>query len=176
MSGILTYSEHFTGRGDVVFDHACRLGLEGIVSKLKTAPYRSGRSKSWLKTKCVDGHELVIIGYVPSTTQRRVVGSLVVGHHDKGKLVYAGRVGSGFSSKVAEDLWRRLEEIRIDAPPLDKALPAEVRRNVRWVKPTLVADVEIRGWTADGIARHAVFKGLRQDKEAADVAPRSRLP
>ena len=135
----------------------------------KTAPYRSGRSKSWLKTKCVDGHELVIIGYVPSTTQRKVVGSLVVGHHDKGKLVYAGRVGSGFSSKVAEDLWRRLEEIRTDEPPLDKALPAEGRRNVRWVKPKLVADVEIRGWTADGIARHAVFKGLRQDKEAADV-------
>ena len=91
----------------------------------KTAPYRSGRSKSWLKTKCVDGHEFVIIGYVPSTTQRKVVGSLVVGHHDKGKLVYAGRVGSGFSSKVAEDLWRRLEEIRTDSPPLDKALPAE---------------------------------------------------
>ena len=167
--GILAYSEHFTGRGDVVFDHACRLGLEGVVSKLQTAPYRSGRSKSWLKTKCVDGHELVVIGYVPSTTQRKVVGSLVVGHHDKGKLVYAGRVGSGYSSKVAEDLWRRLEEIRIDAPPLDKALPAEVRRNVRWVKPKLVADVEIRGWTSDGIARHAVFKGLRQDKDAADV-------
>ena len=171
--GILTLSEHFTGRGDVVFDHACRLGLEGIISKLKTSPYRSGRSKSWLKTKCVDGHELVIIGYVPSTTQRRVVGSLVVGHHTheggKGALVYAGRVGSGFSHKVAEDLWRRLEEIRIDKPPLDKALPPDSRRNVRWVKPKLVADVEIRGWTTDGIARHAVFKGLRQDKEAADV-------
>ena len=109
-----------------MFDHACRLGLEGIISKLKTAPYRSGRSKSWLKTKCVDGHEFVIIGYVPSTTQRRVVGSLVRGPHTrKGKLVYAGRVGSGFSSKVAEDLWRRLEEIRIDTPALDTALPAE---------------------------------------------------
>ncbi len=167
--GTLAYSEHFTGRGDVVFDHACRLGLEGIVSKLKTAPYRPGRSKSWLKTKCVDGHEFVIIGYVPSTTQRKVVGSLVVGHQVKGRLVYAGRVGSGFSNKVAEDLWRRLEEIRIDAPPLDKTLPPDSRRNVRWVKPKLVADVEIRGWTSDGIARHAVFKGLRQDKEVADV-------
>ena len=166
--GLLRYSEHFTGRGDVVFDHACRLGLEGIVSKLKTAPYRSGRSKSWLKTKCVDGHEFVIIGYVPSTTQRKVVGSLVVGHHAKGKLVYAGRVGSGFSNKVAEDLWRRLEEIRTDKAVVE-ALPSDSRRNVRWVKPKLVADVEIRGWTADGIARHAVFKGLRQDKEAADV-------
>ena len=167
--GILAYSEHFAGRGDVVFDHACRLGLEGIVSKLKMAPYRSGRSKSWLKTKCVDRHELVIIGYVPSATQRKVVGSLVVGHHAKGELVYAGRVGSGFSNRVAEDLWRRLEEIRIDAPPLDRALPADSRRNVRWVKPKLVADVEIRGWTTDGIARHAVFKGLRHDKVASEV-------
>ncbi|MBX9590000.1 MAG: DNA ligase D [Hyphomonadaceae bacterium] len=167
--GVLAYSEHFTGPGHVVFDHACRLGLEGIVSKLKTAPYRSGRSKSWLKMKSADSHELVIIGYVPSTTQRKVVGSLVVGHYAKDGLVYAGRVGSGFSSRVAEDLWRRLEDIRIGAPPLDKALPADSRRNVRWVKPQLVADVELRGWTTDGIARHAVFKGLRQDKEAADV-------
>jgi len=167
--GILAYSEHFAGRGDVVFDHACRLGLEGIVSKLKMAPYRSGRSKSWLKTKCVDRHELAIIGYVPSATQRKVVGSLVVGHHAKGELVYAGRVGSGFSNRVAEELWRRLEEIRIDAPPLDRALPADSRRNVRWVKPKLVADVEIRGWTTDGIARHAVFKGLRHDKVASEV-------
>lgn len=167
--GVLAYSEHFTGRGHVVFDHACRLGLEGIVSKIINAPYRPGRSKSWLKTKCVDGHELVIIGYVPSTTQRKVVGSLVVGRRAQDRLVYAGRVGSGFSSRVSEDLWRRLEEIRIDAPQLDKDLPADTRRNVRWVKPKLVADVEIRGWTADGIARHAVFKGLRQDKDAADV-------
>lgn len=167
--GIIAYSEHFLGRGDVVFDHACRLGLEGIVSKLKTAPYRSGRSKSWLKTKCVDRHELVIIGFVPSATERKVVGSLVVGYHVKDKLVYAGRVGSGFSYKVADDLWQRLEKIRIDVPPLAKTLPADSRRNVRWVKPTLVADIEIRGWTADGIARHAVFKGLRYDKKVSDV-------
>ena len=108
---------------------------------------------------------------MPSTTQRRVVGSLVLGYYDKGKLVYAGRVGSGFSTSVAEDLWRRLEAIRLDAPALDAPPPPEVRRNVRWTKPSLVAEVELRGWTADGIVRHAVFKGLRQDKQAADVAP-----
>lgn len=106
---------------------------------------------------------------MPSATQRKVVGSLVVGHHAKGELVYAGRVGSGFSNRVAEELWRCLEEIRVDAPPVDRALPADSRRNVRWVKPKLVADVEIRGWTTDGIARHAVFKGLRHDKVASDV-------
>jgi bifunctional non-homologous end joining protein LigD len=167
--GILKISEHFSERGDTVLMHACRLGLEGIVSKLKTARYHAGRSKAWLKTKCVEGSEFVIIGYVPSTTQRRAVGSLVLGYYRNGKLAYAGRVGSGFTSRAAEDLWRRLDSIRIDSPPLDKAPPPEVRRNVRWTRPQLVADVEIRGWTADNIARHAVFKGLRQDKPAAEV-------
>jgi bifunctional non-homologous end joining protein LigD len=169
--GPLRYSEYFAERGEIVLRHACRLSLEGIVSKLKSAPYRSGRSKSWLKSKCVASDEFVIIGYVPSTTQRRVVGSLVLGYYDKGKLVYAGRVGSGFSTSVAEDLWRRLEAIRLDAPALNAPPPPEARRNVRWTKPSLVAEVELRGWTADGIVRHAVFKGLRQDKQAADVAP-----
>jgi bifunctional non-homologous end joining protein LigD len=167
--GVLAYSEHFEGRGDTVFEHACRLGLEGIVSKLKTATYHSGRSKSWRKTKCIDSHELVIVGYVPSTTQRRAIGSLVTGVHDRGRLVYTGRVGSGYTSAVAEDLWRRLDAIRIPSPALQKPPPPESRRNVRWVKPLLVADVEFRGWTADGIVRHAVFKGLRSDKEAADA-------
>jgi len=168
-AGVLKFSEHFTERGDIMLTHACRLGLEGIVSKLKTGKYRPGRSNAWLKSKCVDGHELVIIGYVPSTTQRRAIGSLVAGVHAKGKLLYAGRVGSGYSNTVAEDLWQRLEGIRIAAPALDMPPPADSRRNVRWVKPLLVADVEFRGWTADGIVRHAVFKGLRTDKEAADV-------
>ena len=119
--GLLRYSEHFTERGEIVLRHACRLSLEGIVSKLRNAPYRSGRSKSWLKSKCVDSDEFVIVGYVPSTTQRRVVGSLALGYFDKGKLVYAGRVGSGFSASVAEDLWRRLDAIRLDAPALADA-------------------------------------------------------
>jgi bifunctional non-homologous end joining protein LigD len=167
--GVLALSEHFEGRGGTVFEHACRLGLEGIVSKLRTATYHGGRSKSWRKSKCIDSHELVIVGYVPSTTQRRAIGSLVTGVHDKGKLVYAGRVGSGYTSAVAEDLWRRLDAIRIPAPALEKPPPPESRRNVRWVKPLLVADVEFRGWTADGLVRHSVFKGLRTDKESADV-------
>jgi bifunctional non-homologous end joining protein LigD len=169
--GVLKLSEHFTERGDIVLKHACRLSLEGIVSKLASAPYRSGRTKAWLKSKCIDSGEFVVIGYVPSTTQRRTVGSLVLGTLAKGKLVYAGRVGSGFSTATADDLWRRLEAIRIDAPELAVLPPPEMRRNVRWAKPLLVAEVEMRGWTADGILRHAVFKGLRLDRQAADVAP-----
>jgi bifunctional non-homologous end joining protein LigD len=169
--GVLKLSEHFAERGDIVFKHASRLGLEGIVSKLTSAPYRSGRSKAWLKSKCIESDEFVVIGYVPSTTQRRTVGSLVLGYFERGKLVYTGRVGSGFSTSAAEDLWRRLEAIRIEAPDLAALPPPEMRRNVRWAKPLLVAEVEMRGWTADGILRHAVFKGLRLDKQVADVAP-----
>ena len=169
--GVLKLSEHFAERGDIVFKHASRLGLEGIVSKLTSAPYRSGRSKAWLKSKCIDSDEFIVIGYVPSTTRRRTVGSLVLGYFDNGKLVYAGRVGSGFSTAAADDLWRRLEAIRIEVPDLAALPPPEMRRNVRWAKPLLVAEVEMRGWTADGILRHAVFKGLRLDKQSADVAP-----
>jgi bifunctional non-homologous end joining protein LigD len=168
--GILTYSEHFTGRGGTIFEHACRLGLEGIVSKLETGTYRSGRAKSWLKTKCAESHEFAVIGYVPSTTQRRAIGSLVLATAaTKGNLRYAGRVGSGYSSALAEDLWRRLDPLRVPVPPLAEPPPADSRRNVRWVRPALVAEVELRGWTADGLVRHAVFKGLRPDKEVADV-------
>ena len=137
---MLKYSEHFTDRGDVVLKHAARLGLEGIVSKVANAPYRSGRSKSWLKVKCVESEEFVIIGYVPSTTQRRTVGSLSLATNIKGKLAYAGRVGSGFSAAIADDLWARLEKIRTSAPALEVHPPAEARRNVRWVKPSLVAE------------------------------------
>ncbi len=165
----LRYSEHFAGPGDVVLKHACRLGLEGIVSKLATAPYRAGRSKAWLKSKCTDSQELIIVGYVPSTTQRRAIGSLALGYYDKGRLIYAGRVGSGFSSAVAEQLWQKLDGLRVAEPALATPPPAEARRNVRWTKPHLVAEVEFRGWTADNIVRHAVFKGLRQDKRAPEI-------
>ncbi|HEX5958571.1 MAG TPA: non-homologous end-joining DNA ligase, partial [Hyphomicrobiaceae bacterium] len=174
---ILTYSDHFTGGGATILEHACRLGLEGIISKHKTSTYRSGRTKSWIKSKCAESCELAIIGYVPSTTQRRAIGSLVLaGANKSGNLQYVGRVGSGYSSRLAEELWQKLEGLRVPVPPLGEPPPADSRRNVRWVRPALVATVEIRGWTADGIVRHAVFKGLRPDKEAADVVTPKRPP
>ena len=166
---IIRFSQHFVEAGARVFDHACRLGLEGIVSKRADAPYRSGRSKSWLKAKCSGRQEFVIGGYVPSSTSRRAIGSLVLGIHDNGALIPVGRVGTGFSARLAEELYARLERMRTTTSPFGRPLTAEEGRQVRFVRPELVAEVEFRAWTADGHLRHAAFRGLREDKAADEI-------
>ncbi|MGB3274250.1 MAG: DNA ligase D [Xanthobacteraceae bacterium] len=167
--GIVRYSNHFDENGALVLRHACRLSLEGIVSKLREAPYRSGRGKTWLKSKCSARQEFVIAGYVPSTVSRKAVGSLVLGVYDGGKLNHVGRVGTGFTGAVAEDLLRRLERLRVAKSPFADRLTAEESRQVKYVRPELVAEIEFRAWTADGHLRHASFRGLREDKAATDI-------
>lgn len=167
--GPLRYSAHFEDDGALVLRHACRLSLEGIVSKLKDAPYRSGRSKDWIKSKCSERQEFVIGGYVPSTTARRAIGSLALGVHEKGKLVHVGRVGTGFSNRVAADLFALLDQDRSDESPFAAKLTAEEARGLVFVAPRHVAEVEFRAWTGDGHLRHASFRGLRDDKAAEDV-------
>jgi bifunctional non-homologous end joining protein LigD len=173
---VLRYSEHFEEEGEIILRHACRLSLEGVVSKLAARPYRSGRSGDWVKSKCAERQEFVVAGYVPSTTAPDAIGSLVLGQWDAGRLVHAGRVGTGFSAKVARELFRRLEGIRREGAPFAERLSADARRNVRWVEPELVAEVEFRAWTADGLVRHASFRGLREDKPAAEVVREGDRP
>ncbi|MGD9481215.1 DNA ligase D [Shinella sp. G-2] len=168
-AGILRYSGHFDENGALVLRHACRLSLEGVVSKLRDAPYREGRSKSWIKSKCSARQEFVIGGYVPSTVSRQAIGSLVLGVYKSGKLEPVGRVGTGFSAPVAADLFKRLSRMRTDESPFGRKLTADEARQARYVRPELVAEVEFRAWTADGHLRHASFRGLREDKPATEV-------
>jgi bifunctional non-homologous end joining protein LigD len=169
-NGVLRLSESIVDKGSVLLKHACKLGLEGIVSKLADAPYRSGRGHDWLKSKCSDRQELVIAGFTLSTADAHAIGALVVGYYDRGKFVYAGRIGTGFTHKVARDLYRKLKAMRVDKPPFD-TVPDEERgvRTPIWVEPRLVAEVDFRGWTHGERVRHSSFQGLREDKAAKDV-------
>lgn len=170
---VLRYSEHFEEDGELVLRHACRLSLEGVVSKLRDGTYHSGRGKDWIKSKCSERQEFVVAGYVPSTTSRDAIGSLILGYFDEGKLAYAGRVGTGYSNKVAAELFDRLEPMRIDKSPFARKLTSEETRQARFVRPELIAEVEFRSWTSDGVVRHAAFRGLREDKGAKDVVRES---
>ncbi|HEV2957185.1 MAG TPA: DNA ligase D [Xanthobacteraceae bacterium] len=165
----IRFSEHLAEDGPTMLEHACRLGLEGIVSKRVDMPYRSGRGEHWLKSKSVLRQEFVIIGYVPSTVAPGSVGALALGYHENGKLMYAGRVGTGYSHKQAQELRDRLEKVAAARPALGNALPAGAEKGVRWVKPRLVCDVEFHDWTTDRLIRQSSFKGLREDKTPEEV-------
>lgn len=166
---MVRYSSHFEENGDLVLRHACRLSLEGVVSKLKDAPYRGGRTRNWIKSKCSARQEFVVAGYVPSTTSSKAIGSLVLGAYTGEKLKHVGRVGTGYTAAMAGSLFKQLERLRIPSSPFAQRLSADEARQVRYVRPDLVAEVEFRAWTADGILRHASFRGLREDKLATDV-------
>ncbi len=176
----IRFSEHLAQDGPTMFEHACRLGLEGIVSKRADLPYRSGRGPHWLKTKGILRQEFVILGYVPSTAARGTVGALLVGYFDRGTLHYAGRVGTGYSADQSRLLRTQLEKIAARRPKLGNDLPAGSGKEVRWAAPRLVCEVEYRGWTTDRLIRQSVFRGLREDRAPEDivleVAPRATEP
>jgi bifunctional non-homologous end joining protein LigD len=166
--GILRYSEHLGTRGGEIFEKACHLGAEGIVSKKASAPYSSGRSGSWLKIKCVRQQEFVIGGFTPPSKTGVGIGALLLGYYRDGELVYAGRTGTGFTQNGRLQMRKRLEEVRQPRPAF-VSVPPDGAREAQWVQPKYVCEVKFATWTADNLVRQASFQGLREDKPAKQV-------
>jgi DNA ligase D-like protein (predicted ligase) len=173
----MQFNGHEIGDGELIRQHACKLGFEGVVSKTADAPYAPGNRGLWRKTKCLNRQEFVVVGWTDPEGSRPHLGALLLGYYmDDGKLVYAGRVGTGMSQKVLKDLRRRLDPLKRSKSPLSSPPPRSTRfgsplvlSRVHWVEPQLVAEITFLTWTADDLLRQTVYVGLREDKPADQV-------
>ena len=160
-------AEHIIGAGEKLYAQMCDAGQEGIIAKRIDAPYRHSRTKSWVKVKCVQRQEFIVVGWSESSAKARPFASLLLATKDGEDLIYRGKVGTGFDSEDLDRLGSKLDRIERKTPPLD--VPKAEARKAHWVTPNLVAEIAYAELTAEGRVRHASFLGLRQDKEAKDV-------
>jgi bifunctional non-homologous end joining protein LigD len=163
----LRYSEAREGDGIELYREACAAGLEGLIAKDASAPYISGRSKAWLKFKCVNAQEVVIGGYTDPEGSRVGFGALLVGYYEGGDLKYAGKVGTGYDVETLLKMSKQLKSLEQASSPFDGPVPGV--RSAHWVRPKLVAQVGFTEWTSAGRLRHPRFEGIRVDKKATDV-------
>jgi len=166
--GVLRYSDHIEGNGAQFFKQACQFGIEGIVSKLANSTYESTRSRNWLKIKCIQRQEFVIAGYTLSD-KGIPFSSLILGVYDKGKLIYAGRAGTGFSNQLRVELKKMLDRMVRSTRPFEQIPKDPGLRRAVWTEPKLVGEVAFTEWTDEGVIRHPSFQGLRQDKKPHEV-------
>jgi bifunctional non-homologous end joining protein LigD len=161
---VLRYSEHVKGAGARVWSNACKLGLEGVISKRIDSAYSQTRSMSWVKTKCIRNQEFVIAGYTDPSGSRKAFGALLLGYYEGDALHYAGRVGTGFTEASLQSLFKLLRRHEQKSPAYSNPPISREARGVHWLKPVLVCEVEFTEWTSDGQLRHPSFKGIREDK------------
>ncbi|WFU07138.1 non-homologous end-joining DNA ligase (plasmid) [Rhizobium sp. CB3171] len=162
--GAIRLSEEIEGDGDVLFAAACEHGLEGIVAKRLDAPYHSDRRGDWVKIKCVQSDSFFVVGYEPSTAALGGMGRLLLAARQGDDLVYVGGVGTGFKQRETMKLRKDLDNLKTSKPAV-----AVKRKGAIWVQPTLIAEIEYRGWTDDGKLRHSSYKGLREKQDNAAV-------
>ena len=171
------YRDHQIGRGREFHTQACAMSLEGIVSKRADAPYTPGNHGLWRKVKCLHREEFVVVGWTGPEGARPFLGALLLAYYDSnGRLIYAGRAGTGINQTELERLWRRLQPLATSEMPLAGPPPRDSRfgsplvlSRVHWVRPELVAEVKYLTWTADNRLRQVVYEGLREDKPVAEV-------
>jgi bifunctional non-homologous end joining protein LigD len=166
---LVRQSDFTVGHGPELFQEACRTGLEGIISKRRNRPYVSGRGTDWVKVKCQQHAEFVIGGFTDPGGSRAGFGALLLGYYEEGKLIFAGRVGTGFNMALLADLTKKLTRIEQKTSPFANFPPRGHSKGVHWVSPQLVAQIRFSNWTQDNQLRHPAFLGLRIDKPARQV-------
>jgi bifunctional non-homologous end joining protein LigD len=173
----LQYSDHQIGHGRAFHEKACAASLEGIVSKRADASYAPGNRGLWVKVKCLHREEFVVVGWTEPEGSRPWLGALLLAYYDPdGRLVFAGRAGTGINHAELEQLWRRLQPLEVTEMPLEVPPPRSSRfgsplvlSRVHWVRPELVAEVKFLAWTEDNLLRQVVYEGLREDKPAVEI-------